>query len=391
MASSIYQLKISFPDSRPLIWRRIQIEAQSSFIDLHESIQVIMNWTDEKGFFFLVGDAQVADPDDYEGSAADDIIDAYETELGDLIGKQQEALLYRYFDEESDWRLDISIEKQLEKQAQQHYPFCLAGAQQAPPEETENTQNYQKLLDQLLNGDYTAREKAQEVLGSDYDPNAFDLEEINDELLSFIELEFPLTNAPYGYFNNETDQIDLEQLLQPSALEIFQQQLENAKQQFQQYKELGEKALAQVPDKGLFWQFNEDSNSLAIIVQHLWGNMRSRWTDFLETDGEKGWRARDKEFEIEISSRKELFNKWEEGWLCLFTTLEELQAEHWCQKVLIRQEERQVWQAIHRQIAHYAYHIGQMVFLAKMLTDRPWQSLSIPKGKSEEFNTKKMG
>lgn len=390
MASSIFQLKISFPNSHPLIWRRVLVEAQSSFIDLHETIQVIMNWTDEKGFFFLLGDSQIADPDDYEGSAADDIIDAYETELNDLLSNKEQSFLYRYFDEDSDWRLDIEVEAVLDKIANKSYPFCVDGSLQAPPEECADIQDYQELLIQYDSDQLTEKEEAREILGPDYDPAAFVVEEVNDELLSFVELEYPLQLSDSMLLDSK-ELLALDQLLEKSPLEVFQLQLESAQQQFQQYKEMGEKAMAQVPDKGLFWQFNDDSNSIAILVKHLWGNMLSRWTDFLNSDGEKSWRERDQEFENDINSRKILLDKWEEGWLCLFSSLDELKAEDWTSEVKIRKESHQVWQAINRQIAHYAYHIGQIVFLAKMLADRPWETLSIAKGKSKEFNEKKMG
>jgi hypothetical protein len=391
MPSSILQLKISFPNSYPLIWRSVVVEAASSFIDLHETIQVIMNWTDEKGFFFLVADAQVADPDDYEGSAADDIIDAYETELADLLLDGQKTFLYRYFDENSDWRLEIEVEDILNKSPNKNYPYCLDGAMQAPLEDCADIQEYQQLLEDYDSELLHKKEHARDLLGLDYDPAAFSIEEVNDELLSFVELEFPIAHLDDSTLLDGQDALLLDQILQPSHLETFQLQLESARQQFQQYKEMGEKAMAQVPDKGLFWQFSDDSNSIAILVKHLWGNMLSRWTDFLDSDGEKDWRERDQEFENDINSRKELLDKWEEGWLCLFRAMDELEVKDWTADVMIRKEPHQVWQAVNRQIAHYAYHIGQLVFLAKMLADRPWETLSIAKGKSKEFNEKKMG
>ncbi len=154
---------------------------------------------------------------------------------------------------------------------------------------------------------------------------------------------------------------------------------------FRYYKGLGERAMAQLPDEALFWQYNEESNSIAIIVNHLHGNMLSRWTNFLTEDGEKPWRTRDAEFENEIQNREQLRQKWEEGWNCLFKALEELKEEDLSRKVFIRSEAHTVSDAIFRQLAHYAYHIGQMVFLAKMIQNEDWQTLSIARGKSKEY------
>ena len=154
---------------------------------------------------------------------------------------------------------------------------------------------------------------------------------------------------------------------------------------FRYYKGLGERAMAQLPDEALFWQYNEESNSIAIIVNHLHGNMLSRWTNFLTEDGEKPWRTRDAEFENEIQNREQLRQKWEEGWDCLFKALEELKEEDLSRKVFIRSEAHTVSDAIFRQLAHYAYHIGQMVFLAKMIQNEDWQTLSIARGKSKEY------
>jgi len=154
------------------------------------------------------------------------------------------------------------------------------------------------------------------------------------------------------------------------------------------YKTLGERAIGQVSEEKLFWQFNEGSNSIAIIVKHLWGNMISRWTDFLTTDGEKPWRNRDTEFENNFKTRAELFSIWDEGWTRMFDTIEELNDNDLTKIVYIRGEAHTVIEAINRQIAHYSYHIGQIVFIAKMVSKDQWKSLSIPKGKSKEFNEK---
>ncbi|MBX2930987.1 MAG: DUF1572 domain-containing protein [Chitinophagaceae bacterium] len=147
---------------------------------------------------------------------------------------------------------------------------------------------------------------------------------------------------------------------------------------FEYYKSLGEKTFEQLNDEDLFWMYNENSNSIAIIVKHLWGNMLSRWTDFLTTDGEKEWRERDAEFDNDVSNRKELIDKWNEGWTCLFTALNSLQETDLQKIVYIRKEAHSVTDAINRQFAHYAYHVGQIVFLGKMIQNNQWNSLSIP-------------
>ncbi len=158
--------------------------------------------------------------------------------------------------------------------------------------------------------------------------------------------------------------------------------------QFEYYKSLGDKAFAQVSDEHLFWQCNEDSNSIATIVKHLWGNMRSRWTDFLHSDGEKTWRDRESEFENDWSTRAEMLEKWEEGWAVFLNALRSLSAADLDTVVYIRNQGHTVQEAINRQLAHYPYHVGQIVFIAKMCaTD--WQSLSIPRGGSRDFNAEK--
>lgn len=152
------------------------------------------------------------------------------------------------------------------------------------------------------------------------------------------------------------------------------------------YKLTGEKAIRQIPEEKVFWQYNEESNSVAIIVKHLWGNMLSRWTDFLTTNGEKAWRERDAEFEPGIATTDELWSKWEEGWKVLFNALEALTEDDLMRVVTIGHKEHSVVDAISRQLAHYASHIGQIIYLAKMLADKPWQSLSVPKGQSPKFS-----
>ena len=162
----------------------------------------------------------------------------------------------------------------------------------------------------------------------------------------------------------------------------------SVKTQFLQYKTLGEKAIAQIPEEKIYWIYNKESNSIVTIVKHMSGNMLSRFTDFYASDGEKKWRNRDMEFENELMKRDTLMEKWNEGWNCLFNTLNTLSAESLSKKVLIRNEQHTVMEAINRQLTHYAYHIGQIIFISKLICESDWKSLSIPKGKSEEINTK---
>lgn len=156
---------------------------------------------------------------------------------------------------------------------------------------------------------------------------------------------------------------------------------------FRYYKKLGENAMAQCPDKALFEALDAESNSIAIVVKHMAGNMRSRWTSFLTTDGEKPDRHRDTEFESPATTRTELMKQWETGWNCVFTALEPLRDADLTRTVAIRTEPHSVMQAINRQIAHYSYHVGQIVYLAKHFAVGNWKALTIPKRKSAEFNT----
>ncbi|MBK6273309.1 MAG: DUF1572 family protein [Saprospirales bacterium] len=162
--------------------------------------------------------------------------------------------------------------------------------------------------------------------------------------------------------------------------------LESTKKLFTYYKKLGDDALAQVDDEKLFFQPSEDSNSIAIIVQHIAGNMLSRWTDFLTTDGEKDWRNRDAEFETNITNRQALLEYWNKGWNCLFDAMNSLTETDLEKTIYIRNEGHTVVEAINRQLAHYPYHVGQIIFLAKMLSTNEWKSLSIPKNKSQDYN-----
>jgi Protein of unknown function (DUF1572) len=163
--------------------------------------------------------------------------------------------------------------------------------------------------------------------------------------------------------------------------------LEDVVAQFRSLKKLAERALTQVADTQLFVTLDPESNSIAVIMKHLAGNMRSRWTDFLTSDGEKPDRDRDSEFETALGqTRRAVLEQWESGWGCLFEAVEQLSEEDLSKSVTIRGQEHSVVQAINRQLAHYACHIGQIVFLAKHLRSTDWQSLSIPRGKSAEFN-----
>lgn len=164
------------------------------------------------------------------------------------------------------------------------------------------------------------------------------------------------------------------------------QTLESTKRLFAYYKTLGEKALVQIEDAALFHAPDDQSNSISVIVKHLHGNMLSRWTDFLTSDGEKEWRKRDGEFEDSLTSRQEVMMIWEEGWNCLFASLNALTFEDLKTTVYIRNMGQSAEEAILRQLAHYAYHVGQIVYLARMLNDSGWQSLSIPKNNSQKYN-----
>lgn len=156
--------------------------------------------------------------------------------------------------------------------------------------------------------------------------------------------------------------------------------------EFIKYRSLGEKAMSQVPDETLFWQYNPESNSMAMIVQHMSGNMLSRWTDMLTTDGEKDWRQRDKEFETVLKTREEVMVAWHRGWHLVMETLGQLREEDLERTIYIRAEAHTVTEAIVRQIAHYASHIGQLVYIGKMIMNEEWKSLSIPRHGSNQFN-----
>ena len=170
------------------------------------------------------------------------------------------------------------------------------------------------------------------------------------------------------------------------ALKFTTSYLEDSLTLFRYYKKLAERAMEQVTDEQLFEVLDGEANSIAIIVKHMYGNMRSRWMDFLTSDGEKPDRNRDSEFEDPPATREGLMNLWEQGWNYLFTALEPLSDPDMDRTITIRGEAHSVMQAINRQMGHYSYHCGQIIFLAKHFQHDRWKSLTIPRGKSANFN-----
>lgn len=168
--------------------------------------------------------------------------------------------------------------------------------------------------------------------------------------------------------------------------QIIENYLSDAIQSFRNYKKLAERALEQVSDEEFFKQIDEESNSLAIIVKHIAGNLKSRWTDFLTTDGEKDFRNRDSEFIAEGDTRENLMEFWNSSWQILFEELAKLKPEDFSKSVTIRQQSHTICEAINRQLTHYSYHIGQITFLAKHFRASEWKTLSVPKNKSAQFN-----
>jgi hypothetical protein len=172
------------------------------------------------------------------------------------------------------------------------------------------------------------------------------------------------------------------------ALDLAAHYLDEARRQMRGHKRMGEAAMAQLRDEDFLVTLDPEANSIAILVKHLAGNMRSRFTDLLTSDGEKPDRFRDREFEITAATtRADIMRWWEEGWTCVLGTIEALKPADVLRTVTIRNEPHTVLQAINRQIAHYAQHIGQIIFLAKHLRSTEWKTLSIPRGKSEEFKS----
>ena len=170
------------------------------------------------------------------------------------------------------------------------------------------------------------------------------------------------------------------------SFEVSKHYLEEVRRQLVGYKRLGEGALNQLKDEEFFVTIDPESNSIAVIVKHIAGNMRSRFTDFLTTDGEKPDRHRDQEFEMtSATTRAEVMRWWENGWAVVFSAIDSLKPEDLMRTVTIRNEPHTVLQAINRQVAHYAHHVGQIVFLAKHLRSGEWKTLSIARGKSKDF------
>ncbi|WP_426430241.1 DUF1572 family protein [Winogradskyella sp. HB-48] len=165
--------------------------------------------------------------------------------------------------------------------------------------------------------------------------------------------------------------------------------LESSIKQFEYYKSLGDKTFEQLTFEELKREFKKDSNSISIIVKHIVGNMLSRWTNFLTEDGEKEWRQRDGEFIDSFHSKEELLNAWNRGWNCLFNAIKPIKTEDLERVIYIRNQGHTVVEAINRQMMHYAYHVGQIVFLGKLAKGENWQSHSIPKGKSKDYNQEK--
>jgi len=159
--------------------------------------------------------------------------------------------------------------------------------------------------------------------------------------------------------------------------------------QFEYNKSLGDKTFNQLTKEQLFWQFNDESNSVATLVKHISGNMLSRWTNFLTEDGEKPWRKRDEEFINSYTTKKEMIADWEKGWQCLFENLHKIIPENSDKIVYIRNEGHTITEAINRQICHYSYHIGQIVILGKMTKNTDWQTVSIAKNASKSYNEEK--
>jgi hypothetical protein len=178
-------------------------------------------------------------------------------------------------------------------------------------------------------------------------------------------------------------------LKKPLTLYMTSDYLESIKKQFAYYKMLGEKTIEQLSDEQLIWQYNAESNSIAMIIHHLSGNMISRWTDIFNSDGEKSYRNREAEFEEITPGREELLKMWDTGWKCLLDTVEQLTDDDLDRIIYIRNMGHTVAEALNRQLAHYPYHVGQIVFIGKMLCKEKWHSLSIPKGQSEAYNANK--
>lgn len=169
----------------------------------------------------------------------------------------------------------------------------------------------------------------------------------------------------------------------------MQNYITSIQKQFNYYKSLGDKTFEQLNDEEIHWKYNDDSNNVSVIVKHIVGNMLSRWTNFYTEDGEKEWRHRDTEFEDTYKSKAEMLAAWQKGWDCLFAIINSLKADDLERIIYIRNEGHTVLEAINRQLCHYPYHIGQIVYIGKLLKGEQWKSLSIPKNQSTTYNQQK--
>ena len=165
--------------------------------------------------------------------------------------------------------------------------------------------------------------------------------------------------------------------------------LDSSRFEFCRYKTLGDKTFAQLGESDILWKYQDEDNSISQIVKHISGNMLSRWTNFLSEDGEKPWRHRDTEFEEPFTTKTEMIAAWEKGWQCLFDAIASINSDNFNRLIKIRNEEHTIAEAVNRQLAHYANHVGQIVLLGKMIKGDRWVSLSVPKGESEVFNKEK--
>lgn len=169
-------------------------------------------------------------------------------------------------------------------------------------------------------------------------------------------------------------------------MSIGKEFIDTAIRRLKYYKDLGDKTFEQLTDADLHYRPNDESNSIAVIIQHIYGNMLSRWTNFLTEDGEKEWRQRDDEFEIHSYSKQQLLEIWEKGWACFFGALEALQEDDLLKTIYIRKEPLSVIDAINRQLTHYPYHIGQILYIGKIIKNKNWKNLSVAKGQSQLYN-----
>jgi len=165
--------------------------------------------------------------------------------------------------------------------------------------------------------------------------------------------------------------------------------LNSVVKQFEYYQSLGEKTFDQLSEEQFFWQSDKEGNSIAIIVKHMVGNMMSRWTNFLNEDGEKSWRDRDGEFENSFHTKEDILEAWKKGWNCLFGALDDVHEDNLESIIYIRNHGHTITEAINRQLSHYSYHIGQIVFIGRMLKKEDWVSLSVPKNQSKQYNQEK--